>query len=146
MSEVQATYQCSLSAQDLRIGNWVYDGERTQFPMQVVAIGKDWAHLDFPGNEGGVWEADIKDLRAIELTEELFKKNGFSVKKSLGIIDSYWLQREKAQIQAYESYYGWMVHINDERYITVFSKRIKYLHQLQNAYYMATGEEMEVQP
>lgn len=53
MSEEQATYLCSLSAQELRIGNWVYDGERTQFPMQVVAIGKDWALLDFPGNEGG---------------------------------------------------------------------------------------------
>ena len=62
MSEEQATYQCSLSAQELRIGNWVYDGERTQFPMQVVALGKDWAHLDFPGNEGGVWEADSHDI------------------------------------------------------------------------------------
>lgn len=60
MSEEQATYQCSLSAQELRIGNWVYDGERTQFPMQVVALGKDWAHLDFHGNEGGVWEEGIK--------------------------------------------------------------------------------------
>lgn len=146
MSEEQATYLCSLSAQELKIGNWVYDGERTQFPMQVVALGKDWAHLDFPGNEGGIWEADTKDLRPIELTEELFKKNGFSLRKSLGTIDSYYLLRENAQIHAYKSYYGWMVHIDDERYITVFSKRINYLHQLQNAYYMATGEESEVQP
>lgn len=144
MSEEQATNLCSLSAQELRIGNWVYDGERAQFPMQVVALGKDWAHLDFPGNEGGVWEADIKDLRAIELTEELFKKNGFSFKKSLGIIDSYSLHRENGKIHAYEAHYGWMVHIDDERYITVFSKGINYLHQLQNAYFMATGEELEV--
>lgn len=77
MSEEQATYQCSLSAQELRIGNWVYDGERTQFPMQVVALGKDWAHLDFPGNEGDLWEADIKDLRPISVTEEILKKAGF---------------------------------------------------------------------
>lgn len=55
MSEEQATYLCSLSAQELRIGNWVYDGELTQFPMQVVALGKDWAHLDFSGNEGEKW-------------------------------------------------------------------------------------------
>lgn len=45
MSEEQATYLCSLSAQELRIGNWVYDGERTQFPMHMVGIGKDWVHL-----------------------------------------------------------------------------------------------------
>ena len=138
MSEEQATYQCSLSAQELRIGNWVYDGECTRFPMQVVVLGRDWAHLDFHGNE------DIKDLRPIELTEELFKKNGFSLRKSLGTIDSYWLQRENAQIHAYKSFYGWMVHIYDERYITVFSKKINHLHQLQNAYFMATGEELEV--
>ena len=146
MSEEKATYLCSLSAQELRIGNWVYDGERTQFPMQVVGIGKDWAYLDFPGNEGGVWEADIKDLRPIELTEELLKKNGFFVRKSLDIIESYYLHREKAHIHTYKSHYGRMVHIDDERYITVFSKRINYLHQLQNAYYMAIGEELEVQP
>lgn len=145
MSKEQTTYQCSLSAQDLRIGNWVYDGERTQFPMQVVAIGKDWAHLDFPGNEGGVWEADIKDLKAIELTEELFEKNG-SVRENLGIIGSYCLHRENIKIRAYESHYGWVVHIDDERCITVFSKRINYLHQLQNAYFMAIGEELEIQP
>lgn len=78
MSEEQATYLCSLSAQELRLGNWVYDGERTQFPMQVVAIGKDWAHLDFPGNEGGVWEADIKDLRPIVFTEGTMEKAGFN--------------------------------------------------------------------
>lgn len=146
MSEEQATYQCSLSAQELRIGNWVYDGERTQFSMQVVALGKDWAHLDFPGNEGEVWEADIKDLRPIELTEELLKKNEFYVRKSLGIIESYFLHREKAHIHAYEFYDGWQVHIDDERYTTVFSQKINFLHQLQNAYYLATGEELEVQP
>lgn len=49
MSEEQANYQCSLSAQELRIGNWVYDGERTQFPMQVVAIGKDWVQRQGQG-------------------------------------------------------------------------------------------------
>ena len=78
MNEEQATYQRSLSAQELRIGNWVYDGERTQFPMQVVALGKDWVQLDFPGNEGGVWEADIKDLRPIPITKEVLKKAGFN--------------------------------------------------------------------
>lgn len=38
MSEEKATYQCSLSAQELRIGNWVYDGERTQVPLKELGI------------------------------------------------------------------------------------------------------------
>lgn len=145
MSEEKSTYQCSLSAQDLRIGNWVYDGERTQFPMQVTAIGKDWAHLDFPGNEGDIWEADIKDLRPIELTEELFKKNGFILQEDLDYYDNYFTS-EDMRIYVYESSHGWVIHIDDKECSTAFSKCLKYVHELQNAYYISTGEEMKVQP
>lgn len=140
MSEEQATYLCNLSAQDLRIGNWVYDGERTQFPMQVVAIGKDWAHLDFPGNEGGVWEADIKDLRPIPITSEVLKKAGFS--------ESYCYDCKRLDENKTMQYY------KHESRLRVWYKTedvifechcVYYLHQLQNAYYMATGEELEIQ-
>jgi hypothetical protein len=143
MSEEKATCQCSLSAQDLRIGNWVYDGERTQFPMQVVAIGKDWVHLDFPSNEGGVWEADIKDLRAIPITTEMLNKVGYERRSGWGGILCY--RNKGLRIDAYETSKGWWVHIDDEKAITIYSKNTNYLHQLQNAYYMATGDELEVQ-
>lgn len=141
MSEQQENYLCSLSAQDLRIGNWVYDGEHTQFPMRVVAIGKDWVQLDFPGNEGGVWESGIKDLRGIRITQELLEECGYKYSNE---------------------YYGYKQF--DKRKVMQFYKResrlrvyyrgdviyechdIHYLHELQNAYRMATGEEMEVQP
>ena len=145
MSEQQENYLCSLSAQDLRIDNWVYDGERTQFPMQVTAIGKDWVHLDFPGNEGDIWEADIKDLRPIELTEELFKKNGFTLQEDLDYYGNYFMS-EDMRMDVYESSNGWVVHIDDKECSTVFSKCLKYVHEMQNAYYLATGEELEVQP
>lgn len=141
MSEEKATYQCSLSAQELRIGNWVYDGERTQFPMQVVALGKDWAHLDFPGNEGGVWEADIKDLRAIPITKEILKKAGFKWDGGYG-------HKQLDDVKTMQYY-------KHESRLRVWYKAediifechgVYYLHELQNAYYMATGEELEVQP
>lgn len=138
MSEEQATYQCSLSAQELRIGNWVYEGERTQFPMQVVAIGKDWAHLDFPGNEGGVWEADIKDLRAIPITKEILKKAGFCWD------GCYWNKNTDdfcKSVRYYEDESRLRVWYADVD-ITFHSSDINYLHELQNAYFMATGEEM----
>ena len=81
---------------ELRIGNWVYDGERTQFPMQVTGIGKDWAHLDFPGNEGGAWEADIISAVAVidimteggvERSTKIFKRSAVVLAISvLGIV------------------------------------------------------------
>lgn len=143
MSEEQATYQCSLSAQELRIGNWVYDGERTQFPMQVVAIGKDWVHLDFPDNEGGVWEADIKDLRTIPITKEMLNKVGFERRSGWGGILCY--RNKGLCMDAYETLKGWWVHIDDEKAITIYSQNTNYLHQLQNAYYMATGGELQIE-
>ena len=141
MSEEQATFLCSLSAQELRIGNWVYDGERTLFPMQVVAIGKDWAHLDFPGNESGVWEADIKDLRPIPITKEILKKAGFN--------QNYCYDCKRLDAAKIMDYY------KHESRLRVWYKTedvifechcVHHLHQLQNAYFMATCEELEVQP
>lgn len=108
----QVKHQCSLSAHDLRIGNWVYDGIYAKYPMQVVAIGKDWVHLDFPGNEGGVWEADIKDLQPIEITEEFLMNNGFK-------------------------------NGTPPLYHDALSVCLKYVHELQNVYYIAVGKEFE---
>lgn len=141
MSEEQATYQCSLSAQELRIGNWVYEGERTQFPMQVVALGKDWVHLDFPDNEGGIWEADIKDLRPIGVTVEILKKAGFSESfrcdcKSLDDVKTMVFNRQKSRLSVWYK----------AEDVIFMCHGVHHLHQLQNAYYLATGEEMEIQP
>lgn len=141
MSEEKSTYQCSLSAQDLRIGNWVYDGERTQFPMQVTAIGKDWAHLDFLGNEGGIWEADIKDLRAIPITKRILKKAGFKWDGGYG----HKRLDENKTMQYYKHESRLRVWYKAED-IIFECHGVHHLHQLQNAYYLATGDELEIQP
>jgi hypothetical protein len=135
----QAKHLCSLSAHDLRIGNWVYDG----IPMQVVAIGKDWAHLDFPGNEGGVWEADIKDLQPIKLIEEFFTRNGFIEQVGCDEYGTYFRSVD-LHTEVFESTGGWSVHIDDDHFMSVFGKCIKYVHEFQNAYYVSTGKELEV--
>jgi hypothetical protein len=106
--------------------------------MQVVALGKDWAHLDFPGNEGDLWEADIKDLRPICVTVEILKKAGF------GYLYPYYRKESGKKTIVYE--YDWNVLRVTEYGTTIFQCECFYLHQLQNAYYMATGEELEVQP
>ena len=66
-----------IQVQDLCIGNRVYDGERTQFPMFVQAIGEDYVYLNFEGNEGDVWESKPEDLQGVPITKEILIKSGF---------------------------------------------------------------------
>lgn len=47
-------------------------------------------------------------------------------------------------IEAYENYLGWVVNIDDEKFTMVFSNNLKYVHELQNAYYVSTGKELEI--
>lgn len=59
------------------LGNWVYAGDKTQFPMQVVGVFNDVAYLDFEGNESDMWEEEKEDMFPVPLTEEILLKNGF---------------------------------------------------------------------
>lgn len=36
-----------INTKKLMLGNWVYDSERTKFPMKVVNIDTDSVYLDF---------------------------------------------------------------------------------------------------
>ena len=62
-----------IATSDLRLGSWVYDGERTQFPMYVQAIGEDYVYLNFDGNEGDVFECKPEELQGIPLTDDLME-------------------------------------------------------------------------
>ena len=51
-----------MTLQDIKIGDIVCN-VHTKFPMQVVGIYEDGTiYLDFEGNEGDVFEENIKDL------------------------------------------------------------------------------------
>ena len=54
-----------IDARDLRLGNWVYDGGRTQFPMYVIGLYINDVYLNFESNEGDVWESSYEDLCGI---------------------------------------------------------------------------------
>ena len=75
-----------MKIEELFIGAWVQEyspaADRLYMPMQVVGlfqslISQDTVYLDFEGNEADPWEAELKDLRGIPVTEELLLKNGF---------------------------------------------------------------------
>lgn len=127
--------------QDLCIGNWVYDGDRTQFPMFIRAIGEDYVYLDFEGNEGDLWESKPEELQGIPLKRNLLDQLGFV-----------------ADGNRYEKFNGnWTITIHSFVPLvrieyelsgivmaTFTSEKIKYLHELQNAFYMTTKEQLNI--
>ena len=120
---------------ELRIGNWVYDSKYTQYPMQVVLIGSDYVYLDFEGNEGDVWECDCKEIVPIPLTEELIEKQGWYK------FDSYY---NNGEIKICKNEDWWHLYISDVIHRNIIAVDVKYLHELQNAYFIATKKELEI--
>lgn len=128
---------------DLCIGNWVFDGDRTQFPMFIRAIGEDYVYLDFEGNEGTWFEADNKDLMGIPLKGELLKKIGFKYYSDnrYELCDDGWSIVAHPiiglfRIEKFDSFH------NIEATFT--SEMIRHLHELQNAFFATTKQQLKV--
>lgn len=119
------------------LGNWVYDSERTKFPMKVVNIDEKMVYLDFECNEGDVFDGRMEDICPIPITTGFLKSNGF--------IES---------IYARGKYHNFDIPTDDEFtillaicegfFVYMFGKlhEIKYVHQLQNILTIA-GIEIE---
>lgn len=109
------------------LGNWVYESERSKFPMKVVNIDTNTVYLDFDGNEGDVFDGKDSDICSIPLTEEILLKNGFKREESLiGVCFHRGFNDESDFISIIfrESMFR-MIVLDD-------FKEIKYVHQLQN--------------
>lgn len=128
-----------IAASDLRVGNWVYDGEHTQFPMFIRAIGEDYVYLDFDGNEGDLWESTPDDIQGIPLTGELLEKLGFTFK------DGLWRHEWGVKVKPEKGFVN--IENKDKEhwlYGTCNCKDVWYLHQLQNVISVITKKELKV--
>lgn len=121
---------------ELRVGNWFYRHCCNDQVMEVRAGGV----IGLDMNRGIIC---LHEMQPIQLTEEFFKKNGFIPPEDLCYYGNSFI-REDMRIDVYESSNGWVVRIDDKDYSMAFSKCLKYVHELQNAYYISTGEEMEI--
>ena len=137
-----------MTTSDLRIGNWVHESECTRYPMYVHTIGEDYVYLNFEGNEGDVWECKPEDLQGIKLTKGILEKVGFSYD------NGYWRLRtnEDTYLEYYPHEYRlrrWYTGVDEwnnharVREIT-FEYQCHYLHEFQNAFYMATMQELKI--
>ena len=144
-----------IPVQDLCIGNWVYDGERTQFPMCVQAIGEDYVYLNFTENESDPWESEPKDLFGIPLTEELLEKMGFKESYAEGVKFhslffkvndkkhlhlSIRLDKQRADISEVTQ----KNFPNAEVRLHSHIEDMKFLHELQNFLFLTTKQQLKV--
>ena len=138
-----------IATSDLRLGNWVYDGERTQFPMYVQTIGDDYVYLNFEGNEGDVFESTPEDLQGIPITEELLTKMGARKVTDIGwnVVESYsaGVRIELRVILFSESEIDVKIRRSTPHLEDYFQgSSIHYLHELQNLYWDLTKEELKI--
>ena len=137
-----------IDVRDLTIGCYVYDGDRTKFPMYVQAIGEDYVYLNFEGNEGDLWESTPDELQGIPLTRELLEKAGF--RKMSDDIYIYYRCEEG-------DYYEIFIYFDreEETKIEVIKQnisfshvlknhKIKFFHELQNIFFWLNKKNLEV--
>lgn len=126
-----------INVRELAIGNFVYDGDRTKFPMFVETIGWDYVYLNFMGNEGDVFESVPEDLQGIPLTGELLEKCGFTLK------DGFWRHQWGIKVML-ESGFVFIENNDDDHWMfrANICKDIWYLHQLQNLVRIITKKEL----
>lgn len=140
-----------ISVFDMMQGNWVYDGERTQFPMYVQMIGDDYVYLNFEANEGDVWESTPEDLQGIEVTEELLLKIGFESCKSVPsrTYYCYWDKEYRYKLVADNCYCNsdrkWNIHIDNGDCETIGSGEFTYVHELQNLVRVISGHSLPIE-
>lgn len=144
-----------ISIQDLCVGNWVYDGERTQFPMYVQTIGEDYVYLNFDGNEGDVFESTPEELRGIPLTEQLLMKIGFKNTSTEGRRFFLFFKIDN------EKHLHLSVHLDKQVFdITEINRvdspedtnvrlrfhieGIKFIHELQNLFFLTTKKQLTI--
>lgn len=125
-----------LNPKELMLGNWVYESEKSKFPMRVVNIDKDMVYLDFEGNEGDWFDGRMEDICPIPLTEEIIDETNAFVFKESGISGkTYMLKGMRYFVLSF---------IDDcfECELAGSTCIVKYVHQLQNILTIA-GIEIE---
>jgi hypothetical protein len=132
-----------MKVNELRIGNTVMCQCRGEYkPHTIKSIWyNDEEKLYYVELDNG-FQCNVCGISPMPLTKEFFEKNGFIKQNDFEEVLYY--RSEDMRMQVYENYLGWVVNIDNENVTMVFSNNLKYVHELQNAYYVSTGKELEV--
>jgi hypothetical protein len=126
-----------MKTNELRLGNLVVYNNQI---VKTTGLHFNMFECGNPADENWMCTRHISEVQPIELTEELLVKLGFE-----GEVYEFCLHTEDANItvnlienRVEISFFG-----NCEAELCI-KYNVKYLHQLQNAYYLLTNEELEV--
>ncbi len=129
-----------MKTKELRIGNFV----KSTFDDLICEILDIYAHQGadvYCSHKYGQDLLDVKyGIEPILLTEEFFLKNGFEKDP---MITQYSKKIDEFLISYIDGVNGCLLSIQGEK-SQYYKYDIKYIHELQNAYYCLTGEELEV--
>jgi hypothetical protein len=126
-----------MKPEELRIGNWVkYRGE----PVKVEQL-----RVNCLGIANSDVLVDYNEIEPIELTEEVLLKVGFEKDGN-----SYRLICDGIRIGYYTDKFKQVLDINVSREKKFYKNElrsydVKYLHQLQNEYYLLTNKELKIE-
>lgn len=122
-----------MTPQELRIGNLVqYKGE----VVKVELINKKKIGYHMEENKSWLCYARLVEIEPIPLTEEIIGK--YFIHHGA----SYY--RDNSRVEIYQTRYGWCLSVNNSPYTAYINTIVEYLHELQNAYYMANQKELTI--
>jgi len=122
-----------MKSKDLRINNIV--NRINRFGEKEILVIKGISFL------GNVYDEDdsifgIDELKPIPLTEEWLKKGGFIIHNSM-------FKKDRIGVENSLDPYHWSIRILQSETSSFFVVEIKYVHELQNAYKLLCGYELD---
>ena len=134
-----------IQAKELRIGNYVYDGNSELAQVSSIVDGAINYELDY----GNLWTNEVcyfENINPIPITEEWLLKFGFSINKKtcVHIFEFEIDDKVNFAVFLYDDEKEALFIKNSARSSKIiFKKRIDYVHQLQNLYFALTQKELE---
>ena len=120
-----------MTHQNLRTDNLVkYKGE----VVKVEQITKRKIGYHKGENESRMHYARLNELEPIPLTEEIIGKYFIHCGASF--------YRDNSRVEIYQVRDGWCLSVNNSPYTAYINTIVEYLHELQNAYYLANKKEL----
>lgn len=132
-----------LKCYDLRIGNYLKVSDPI-FGVNIykVATIRDNGIITLNDNISCL----VDNIEPIELTEEVLVKIGFKKNIIYGSVIEYLpINNDLASIFCTKEKQNIRIQVVRKNASETIVKYIKYLHELQNAYYLLTGKELEVE-
>lgn len=127
-----------INTNELMLGNYCkIKNDKLNNLMQVVGTSETEVLLDYNENKGESFVVDCNDLVPILITEEILEKCGFYKCDRLNDMPANYYSNDEGNKIGY--------HKESDKYLLIgMYCEFKYLHELQNIYYLLTKKQLKV--